>query len=171
MADAKKGWTIYLVVFGVLVLLLVYTQVRQKEVELSVEPIFEVDVDRVTEFTVSGKSSSVTLVKRDTTWFFAPPDTGTAGKSRIVAFFKDVVGGRRESHVTEDTAKYGRYNVAEGQAVRLELRAGEAELGVIWVGRSSDYTREYLRYPDDPRVYLVHQPLLSRLATSAAGWR
>lgn len=168
----SNPWLPYLIVFGILILLLVYTQFREQQYQAVIEPIFKFKPDEVTGFSISKDNVSVTIVKKDTAWVFAEPDTGQPAKYKIEQFFKDVLKGEREGSVTDDTSRYAKLGVHETSATKLVIRHEQKELAIVFAGRSqTDYNQEYLRYADDLRVYPARQKLVNKLGAVAIWWR
>ncbi|MBX7151316.1 DUF4340 domain-containing protein [bacterium] len=168
----SNPWFPYLAVFGILILLLVYTQFREQKYQAIIKPIFKFKPEEVTGFSISKDNVSVSIVKKDTAWFFAEPDTGQPAKYKIDQFLKEVLRGEREGAVTDDTSRYAKLGVQETFATRVIIRNEHEDLATIFVGRSqSDYNQEYIRYSDDPNVYPSRQKMVNKLGAVASWWR
>jgi hypothetical protein len=172
LSNRQKGWIPYVGILSVLIILLIYSQFRQKKYEVSIEPIFKFKTEDVASFTVYKDVLSVTIARQDSSWKFAAPDTGKPSSYKIDEFLKDVVKGQREGFITADTSTYAKYGVDGGQATKVELRSTDNVLAVIFVGQSpSDYAQEYFRYSNDQRVYPARQKMTVRLGAVASWWR
>jgi len=172
MAKQKYPWLRYVIILAIAVLLLVFVNLRNRRHEVKVTDIFSTNTEEVTAFTISKDTLTVTLLKADTTWVFAEPDTGVVKDWRINNFFSNVVEGSKTGFVTRNPEKHADYNVSEDLATKLELKHGESVLETIYVGRSkSSWSQDYIRYPDDPKVYISQKKLLSHLGERATFWR
>ena len=168
----RNPWLPYLTIAGVLVLLWGYTQWRDRKYEVQIKPMFSFKPEAVTCIKIAKENVSVTMIKKDTLWTFAQPDTGMPEKYKIDEFFKDVLKGEREGTITDDTAHYSKYGISDGESTQVVLTGDEGFLEKIYIGRSeSDYTQEYLRYENDPNVYPARQRLINRLGAVASWWR
>jgi len=168
----RNPWMPYLIVVGALLLLWGYTKWRDSKYEVEIRPIFSFKAESVTGFKITKDNVSVNIVKRDTVWAFASPDTGHPEKYKIDEFVRDFLKGERERSITDDTANYAKYGVNENKSTRVELMNGDEIITKIYVGRSeSDYLQEYVLLENDPNVYPVRQKLLNRLGAVASWWR
>lgn len=169
--DSLKGWKPYVILLGVLVLLLIYTQWKESRYQPTVEPIFRAKASSIVSFTIARGMSEFTIVKLDSSWVFESPDTGVVDTLKVRQFLESVMTAKREDYVTEDTSKHVTYDVAGDRAVKLSVRHESGE-ETVYLGRSrSDYNREYIRFPDDPRVYLIHDDILRMVGATISYWR
>lgn len=162
----------YIILLGIAIILLLIVINKNKRYEQDVSDIFEVDPDDVTAFTITKGSDSVILLRADTTWVFAEPDTGTVKEFRVKNFFSNVVQGKKTEYVTKDWEKYERYNVSDSLGTHIELKKGESLLASLIAGRSkSSASHDYIRYPDNPRVYMTRTKIMWYLGAQASFWR
>lgn len=172
MTKKRNPWIKYLIILAIAIIVLIVVNQREKQYEAKVTDIFDINPEDITAFTISKGKESVTLLNADTTWVFAEPDTGTVKDYRIDNFFRYVVNGKKTAFVTEDTAKYEQYNVTDSLGTKVELKKGEYVLGSIIVGRSqSSWAHDYIRYPDDKKVYMTQEKLLNHISEKASSWR
>jgi hypothetical protein len=172
MARKKNLWRKYLIILVIAIAILIVVNQREKEYEAKVTNIFDVNPEDITAFTVSKDTVSVTLLNADTTWVFAEPDTGRVEEYRIDNFFRYVVNGKKTGFVTENPEKYEQYNVTDSLGTKVELKKGEYILESVIVGRSeSSWTHDYIKYPDDKRVYMTQEKILNHLSEKASFWR
>ncbi len=172
LSNKQKMWVPYIGILSVLLILLVYSQYRQRRYEVRIEPVFAFKPDDVTSFTIWKDNLSVTIAKQDSVWIFAAPDTGQPAKYKIEAFFKDVVKGEREGFISDDTSTYSKYGVSDAKAVRVDLRNGDETHSSVFLGQSvSDYNQEYIRYSNNPKVYPARQSMINKLSGAASWWR
>lgn len=172
MDKKKNPWLPYLIVLGVLIALLIYTQWKESGYEIKIRRIVNVKDDVITSITISKNNSAVTLEKADTLWVFQAPDTGAVSVYRIKEFFKEVVNGEYENAITSDTALYDKYGVTADKATKVVLRKQDEVIANFYVGRSvTDFQLEYIRFENDPRVYPARQKMLNKMGTTAGWWR
>ena len=172
MAKKQNPWSKYIILLVIAVLLLLVVSIKNRRYQPNVSRVFDVNVEDVNAFTVSKDTVSVTLLKADTTWVFAEPDTGTVKDYRIENFFKNVVNAKKTGFVTKNPDKYDQYNVSDKKGLKVELKKGEFVLGTIYLGRSkANWSQNYIRYPDDPKVYSSQKNMLSYASERASFWR
>lgn len=171
MDKKRNPWLPYLAILAILLIWFVYNQFSGKQYEVQILPLFDIKPEKVTRVVISKDGERVTLVRMDSTWTFAEPDTGRPAEFRIEQFEKDVLRGEREGSITSDTAAYRSYGVAD-DAMHLEIWAGDNKVGGVRVGRSGkDFSLEYVRYDEDPHVYPSRQRMLNRVGSTADWWR
>ena len=169
--DNLKGWKPYVVLLGVLILLLIYTQWKESRYQPTEEPIFKAKPASIVSFTIARDMSVFTIARQDSSWIFKGPDTGVVDTMKVRQFLESVMTAKREDYVTEDTSKHLNYDVAGSRAVKLIVRHEHGE-ETVYLGRSrSDYSREYIRFQDDPRVYLMHDGILGLVGATISYWR
>lgn len=172
LKEKIRPYAPYLGILGILLILLVYTQYRQRKVEVSIDPVFDFKPEKVTAFTVTKENQSVVIVRADSAWAFAAPDTGRPEKFRMDQFVKEVLGAQHEGPVVRDTVLFEKYGLTASKATVLEVRGEGGVLSRIYIGQTaSDATSEYLRYEDDDRIYPVRGRLSYRLSATASWWR
>ncbi len=79
MAKKKNPWLPYVIILGVLVILLVFTQWKESGYEVTIKRIVSAKAEDITSFTISNEQSTITLEHVDTLWVFTPPDTVESG--------------------------------------------------------------------------------------------
>ncbi|MCK4295507.1 MAG: DUF4340 domain-containing protein [Candidatus Marinimicrobia bacterium] len=172
MAKMKSSWGKYIIILAIAILLLFVVRLKENKYEQKVTDIFSVDVENVNAFTITKGEVSVTLMFADTTWIFAEPDTGKVKQYRIDNFLKNVVEGKKTGFATDKTEKYSQYNVSGELGTTVEIKKGETVLASIIVGSSkASWAQDYIRYPDNPKVYITQKKLLNYLSEKASFWR
>lgn len=170
---AKKNNTIitYVVVLIVLVILLLFVSLRNKKFEQTSEPIFTVDPLNITSFTLSKGVDSVTLVKNDSLWTFQKPDTGLVDQNKIKTMIENTLKIKRTGFITDNPEKYSQFQI-DSNAVKLELFVSGQKAEELIIGRSkSSWNTNYIKYPDDPKVYISQESILNRVQEKADFWR
>lgn len=172
MAKKQNPWLKYIVLLAIALVLLLVVTLKNRRYQPDITDVFDVNVEDVTAFTVSKDTLSVTLVKGDTTWVFAEPDTGVVKDYRIENFFRNIVEAKKSGYITKNPEKYDQYNVSEEKGLKIELKKGEFVLATTYLGRSkTSWSQDYIRYPDDPKVYISQNKMLSYASERASFWR
>lgn len=168
----KNPWIKYIVILAVALILLLVVSLKNRRYEQKVSDVFKVNVEDINGFTVAKGEQSVTLVRGDTSWVFAEPDTGDVRENRIERFFENVVNAKKTGYITKNPEKYDQYRVSDSLGTRIDLLKGEYNLASLYVGRSqTTWSQDYIRYPDDPKVYLSQKKILSHVSERPSFWR
>lgn len=172
MRNKLKGWIPYLVILATLILLLIYSQARQRSFEVTIEPLFEVEASQLSSIQITKDTLSVELVRLDSQWVFAAPDTGRPSTYRVNDFLKQVLKGQREDDISKDTTQYRKYGLTADAATKVLLKDRSGLSVTAYFGRSpADYSAEFVRYDGDYRVYPLRQKALNYLGATASWWR
>ncbi|MBN2602203.1 MAG: DUF4340 domain-containing protein [Candidatus Marinimicrobia bacterium] len=172
MVKKQNLWMKYVLLLAVALLLLLVVSLKNRRYQPKVTDVFDIKVEDVNAFTISKDTLSVTLLKSDTSWVFADPDTGIVKDTKIENFFKNVVEAQKSGFVTKNSEKYDQYNVSGEKGLKVDLKKGEFILGTIYLGRSkTSWSQDYIRYPDDPKVYTSQKKMLSYASERASFWR
>lgn len=167
---STRNWRSYWLALVILAALLLYVQLRDQRHERSLERVFSIQSPSLIR--IAQGSVAVELVRSDTTWTFRLPDTGLVDPHRIIQFKRYVLPANTEGHVTEDSTKYAQYGLNVSRATTIEIGDSTGSMETVLVGRSSlDFSREYVLRPGDPRVYLLHEPILGYAGRAASWWR
>lgn len=166
----KSTWTKYIAILGVAVLLLGYVYLKNSRYEEKQSPILEYNREDVTSFEVQRRDNAIRLESSDSLWVFAGNDTGDVAQHKVERMF-DALDGMKTGFITDKAEKYATFNV-DSTAMQLRVFNGDSELGHLYVGRSSaNYRSDYVRYPDDPKVYITSGKLINTLGEAASFWR
>lgn len=172
MAKKQNPWLKYIILLIIALVLLLVVSLKNRRYQPKITDVFDVNIEDVTAFTVSKDTVSVTLVKGDTSWVFAEPDTGVVRDNRIQNFLDHVVAAKKSGFITKNPEKYDQYNVSAEKGLKVELKKGEFILATIYLGRSkTSWSQDYIRYPDDPKVYISQKKMLSYVSERASFWR
>jgi hypothetical protein len=172
MAKSKNIWLRYIIILAVALILLLFVSVRNQRYKPKVSSVFDISSEDINAVTITKDTTSLTIIKSDTAWVFAEPDTGLIKDFRVDNFFKYIVNGKKSGFITKNPDKYDQYNVSEKLGLKLDLKKGEYVLGTIYIGRSKiNWSQDYIRYPDDPKVYISQNKMLSHVSERASFWR
>jgi len=170
---AKNPWTKYIVLLVIALMLLSINFLKNRKYEEKSEPIFTFDKTAVTEIKVTKDTLSVTLIKGDTSWVFAAPDTGEVNQNRTETFLKNlVVEGELTGYQTKNPDKYATYGITDDDATKIQLKLAGNKMRTVFVSRSkSNWAHDYIRYPDDPKVYITDKKIMYYFSERASFWR
>jgi len=172
MAKKKSPWIKYIVLLAAALLLLLAVSLRNQRYKPKVSEVFDIKADDINTISITKDTLSITLMKGDTAWVFAEPDTGLVKNDRIENFFENVINAKKSGFVTKNPEKYDQYNVSDKLALIVELKKGEYVLGTVLLGRSkTSWAQDYIRYPDDPKVYISQKKMLGSVSEQASFWR
>jgi hypothetical protein len=172
MAKKKNPWIKYIVLLAAAFLLLLTVSLRNRRYIPKVSDVFDLKTDDINAIGITKDTLSITLMKGDTAWVFVEPDTGLVKNDRIENFFENVVNAKKSGFVTKNPEKYDQYNVSDKLGMKVELKKGEYVLGTVLLGRSkTSWAQDYIRYPDDPKVYISQKKMLGSTSERASFWR
>ena len=171
MAKKKNFMMTYIIVFVVLVGLWILVSQRDKKFEQKNEPIFSINPTTLTSFTVSKGKTAVTLLKKDSLWVSQEPDTGNVEQNRIKSVLENTLKVKRTVFITDKPEKYSQFSV-DSNAVKIELFVSGKKVEELLIGRSkTSWSTNYIKYPDDPKVYISQESILNRIQEKADFWR
>ncbi len=172
MAKKKNPWIKYIILLAVALALLLTVSLKNRRYQQKVSDVFDVNVEDISTITISKDTVSVTIMKGDTCWVFAEPDTGVVKETRINNFFSNVVKAQKSGFVTKNPEKYDQYSVSDQTGLRIEMKKGDFVLATAYFGRSkTSWAQDYIRYPDDPKIYTSQKKILSSVSERASFWR
>ena len=110
----NNPWMKYIILLVVALVLLGVNVLKNRKHVSTSEKIFDFSSENITEFTVSKDTLSVTLIKGDTSWVFAAPDTGEVNQQKIDNFLSTVIQeGEYTDYQTKNPEKYDQYNISD----------------------------------------------------------
>ena len=170
---AKNKWTKYIIILVAALILLFVQNLKTKKHAQKIEDIFNLKSETVTEFTVSKDTLTVTLIKSDTSWVFASPDTGIVNEQKVTSFLTNIIeDGKTTEYQTKNPDNYYKYNVTDELGTHLTVTVSGTEKQNLIIGQSSStWAHDYIRFPDDPKVYITNKKLLYNLSERASFWR
>jgi len=172
MAKKKSFWVKYTILLAVALLLLLSVSLKNQRHKPKVSDVFDIKADDINAVSITKDTLSITLMKGDTAWVFAEPDTGLVKNDRMENFFENVINAKKSGFVTKNPEKYDQYNVSDKLGVKVELKKGEYVMGTVLLGRSkTSWAQDYIRYPDDPKVYISQKKMLGSVSERASFWR
>ena len=166
----KNTWTKYLGILAVALLLLGYVYTKNSRYEEKQSAILDFDRDAMTAIEILKSENSLRIEKSDSLWVFSS-DTGDVAQHKLTRLF-DALSGMKTGFITEKPKKYAQFNV-DSTAMQLFLYSGEGvEVAHIYIGRSStNYNSDYIRYPNDAKVYMTSGKILNTMGERASFWR
>jgi len=144
----------------------------QGKLESTSTAIFTDDPEDVFKILIQAGEEAVELARVDTVWKISGNDTLVTKPRSIENLFDKVLKVNRETIISENPEKYGKYSVDDSTGTHLAvINSKEKTVGYYVFGRSkSDYSRSYIRIGDDPKVYLVDQNVTYMLSTRETYW-
>ena len=169
----KNPWIKYILILIVALALLGINGLKNKKYEPSNEKLFKLNSVEINEISFSKDTLSVTLQKSDTTWFFAYPDTGNVSQDKVEKFFENIIEkGERTGYQTDNPENYERYNITDEKATKVMIRATNDKVIEFFTSRSEgNWTFDYVRFPNDPKVYITSKKIMYYLSEKASFWR
>ncbi len=173
MATSKNPWTKYIVLLVIALLLLGVNYLKNKKYQATSEAIFEFSKEDVTEITIRKDTLATTLVKGDTSWVFAAPDTGKVNQGKVDRFLENVVEkAEYTGFQTKNPDNYGTYNISDNRATHLTLKvSGDSEHNLFVSRSKSNWAHDYIRYPSNPKVYITAQKIMYHFSERPDFWR
>ena len=167
-----KNFKIALIVLVVLIGVYLLNIRSQGKFESTSTAIFTDDPEDVFKILIQTGEEAVELARIDTVWRISGNDTLVTKPRSIENLFDKVLKVNRETIISTNPEKYGKYSVDDSTGTHLAVINSKGEtVGYYVFGRSkSDYSRSYIRIGDDPKVYLVDQNVIYMLATRETYW-
>jgi hypothetical protein len=73
---------------------------------------------------------------------------------------------------TKNPDKYATYEITDDMATKLTLKLSGDKKAELYVSRSkSNWSLDYIRYPDDPKVYITGKKIMFHFSERASFWR
>ena len=169
----NNPWIKYIVILVVAITLLAFQQIKTNKYSQKSEKIFKIKAEDINEITVSKDTNSVTLMKDDDKWFFAYPDTGSVNEQKILSFLENVIDkGKTTDFQTKNPNNYAKYSVTENLGTHLLLKDTKSNtINVIFGQSKSTWAHDYIKLPNDPKVYITSKKIIYLLSEKANFWR
>ena len=166
--NLKYAFFILLVLIGIY-LLNIRSQAKHESTSIA---IFTDDPEDVFKILIQTGEEAVELARVDTVWRISGNDTLVTKPRSIENLFDKVLKVNRETIISENPDKYGKYSVDDSTGTHLAFINSKGEtVGYYVFGRSkSDYSRSYIRVGNDPNVYLADQNVTYMLSTKSTYW-
>ncbi len=144
----------------------------QGKFESTSTAIFTDDPEDVFKILIQTGEEAVELARVDTIWRISGNDTLVIKPRSIENLFDKVLKVNRQTIISENPEKYGKYSVDDSTGTHLAVIDSKGEtVGYYVFGRSkSDYSRSYVRVGSDPKVYLADQNVTYMLQTRPTYW-
>ena len=167
-----KNVQIALIVLVVLVGIYFINKSFQTKFESKYEAIFYDEPEDIFKFLIQQGQEAIELSRVDTLWRISGNDTLEVKARTMDNLFDKVLKVNRETIISENPEKYGKYYVDDSSGTHLAVINSKGEtVGYYIFGRSkSDYSRSYVRVGSDPKVYLADQNVTYMLQTRPTYW-
>ncbi len=135
-------------------------------------PIFALEQDDVWGIVISKGDESIKLLRTGDTWNIDQNDSLVMRSQRIENFFNKILKVKKETLVSTNPNKWDTFNVSDSLGTHLTLLDESLEpVGDAIFGRSkTDWSHNYVRFPDKEEVYLTDQNIIYVLNLKATYW-
>lgn len=167
-----KSMKILLGALGLIIVLFFVSQSRQKRHLTQSTNVFSVIMDEVDKFDIQKDSLFISIQRKDTSWQIVGNDSLLIQMNRIDDVENKILSVKRESMVSNNSGKWGKFNVDDSLGLKLTFYGYNNEkLGEAIFGRSSsDWQRCYVRMVDESEVYMTNENVLNILQTRSTFW-
>ena len=166
----NNTWKKYLSILAVALILLGYVYMKNSRYEEKQSNILDDNSDTISLIEIHKLDATLRLEKSDSLWVFADGDTGNVAQQKVTKLF-EALSGSKTAYITDKVEKYTKFNV-DSSAIQLYLYSGEKERLHLYIGNSStNYNSDYIRYENDPKVYMTSGKIINTLSESADFWR
>jgi len=170
---AKNPWTKYIVLLVVALLLLGVNFMKNRKHVQKTDPIFEIKSEEVIQISITKDTLEVILAKSDTNWVFVSQDTGEVNQDRIDNFLKNIMeDGEYSGFQTMNPDKYTQYEITDNLSTKITLKLANNSEKVLYTSHSkSNYAHDYIRYENDPKVYVTTKKIMYHFSERSDFWR
>ena len=167
-----KSMKILLGVLGLIIVLFFVSQSRQKRHLTQSTNVFSVIMDEVDKFDIQKDSLFISIQRKDTSWQIVGNDSLLIQMNRIDDVENKILSVKRESMVSNNSGKWGKFNVDDSLGLKLTFYGYNNEkLGEAIFGRSSsDWQRCYVRMVNETEVFMTNENILNNLQTRPTFW-
>ena len=167
-----KSMKILLGALGLIIVLFFVSQSRQKRHLTQSTNVFSVIMDEVDKFDIQKDSLFISIQRKDTSWQIVGNDSLLIQMNRIDDVENKILSVKRESMVSNNSGKWGKFNVDDSLGLKLTFYGYNNEkLGEAIFGRSSsDWQRCYVRMVNETEVFMTNENILNNLQTRPTFW-
>ncbi len=167
-----KQWRTPLIILAVLLGLYLVGNMGQSRHSTNIKQVFAIEREAVGRFVIVEKDIRLEIVRSDSSWAMPIYPGDKLREWRIDNFFKNVLGAKRESLVSENPSKFATYGVDEVTGRQVEVYSLDGDLaGHLIVGSSaSNYQNSYIRTMGSDAVYLSTANIYYQLSVDSTFW-
>jgi hypothetical protein len=160
---------------GVLTVLIIFYIIninQQKNYQSTSNQIFNFNQEQVNSLLIKSEGATIEIQRVDTSWVIVNNDSLTLKNNVLTTFFDKIFKLESETIMTTNPGKWIKYNIDDNLGTRLTfIDFNNDTLGIFVFGRSSsDFSRCYIRFNDNPDVHLVNQNIMYNLQTRPEYW-
>jgi len=160
---------------GVLTVLIIFYIIninQQKNYQSTSNQIFNFNQEQVNSLLIKSEGATIEIQRVDTSWVIVNNDSLTLKNNVLTTFFDKIFKLESETIMTTNSEKWIKYNIDDNLGTRLTfIDFNNDTLGIFVFGRSSsDFSRCYIRFNDNPDVHLVNQNIMYNLQTRPEYW-
>ena len=167
-----KNKTLLYLLVAVVVLYGIFVMMDRTSVPVAKEDyLVKVDSAKVTEVSIFKDATTVTLTKRDTTWFITNPIEYRANDRYVKQLLEKLDEMRIESTVTDKEDQFAEFEVDSSGTQLTITQEGGKPVTVIIGKASSGYRHSYARLADDNHVKLIRGTYGLVMNRTVENWR
>jgi len=152
----------YLILFGVIVVLLVFllSGGRRNKMSYRVPDLAGVNEENITKIEISSEGDTIVLSGKDSSWTILPQEY--AADPDKVSSMLDIVANLTLTELAAETKDYQRYELDEEKKITVYAYSEDELVRTFDVGKvSSTYRHTFVRVGEDPRVYFARESFRS----------
>ena len=129
-------------------------------------------IEDVHKILIQMGQDAIELYKDNDTWKIAGNDTLEIRENKISNFFDNVLTAGSETLVSNNSEKWDTFSVGDSTGTHLAIiNIEDVTIGYYVFGRSKkDWSHNYIRYNDEPEVYLTNVSIIHHLNTRDTFW-
>lgn len=167
-----KNKTLLYLLVAVVVLYGIFVMMDRTSVPVAKDDyLVKVDSAKVTQVTIFKDAQTVTLTKRDSTWFITNPIEYRANIRYVQQLLEKLDDMRIESTVTDNQDQYAELEV-DTSGTQLTITQEGGKSATVIVGKaSSSYRQSYARRGDEKEVMLIRGTYGLAVNRTLENWR
>jgi len=166
----KTRSLIYLVIAAAVLLVIYYVLDRTSVPVAKEQYLVKVDSSKVSEISIFKGGQTVTLSKKDSTWYITNPVEYRANSDYVAKLLNKLSDMRLESVISKDKAKWPEFEV-DTSGTQVTLTQGGKTTEFVIGKASSGYRHTYARMADKEEVDLIRGIYGIELNRNVESWR
>jgi len=161
----------YLILFGVIVVLLVFLlSGRKDKMSYRVPDLERVDEENITKIEISIKGDTIILSGKDSRWTIMPQEY--LADSDKVSSMLDIIANLTLTELAAEKKDFQRYELDEEKRISVYAYSGDELVRSFDVGKVfSTYRHTFVKVGEDPRVYFARESFRSTFEVDRADLR
>ena len=151
-----KSFKNLIIFFVILVVLYLINLQNQKNNQMSSDLIFNKNqIENIEKVIIKDLNGEIILEKLDSTWTINQSDSLTIKERSLDNLFSRVLKTKKENSITKKKEKYNKYGVDDSSGIFITLFNENNKILVSCIFGSAK-SFGYMRYIDQPQVYLIN---------------